>query len=294
LRDFDPDSGQWLSYDPFWNAGDPNGQSFCGGDPVNGFDPNGKCVENTPPSLYFGVAPVMANYIETTTDFQNGTSATTGLPGQSPIVYDQSQVVANSYNSVTMQTGQYFGFVSQNPLPDNWGQTTVTPITGAQIEEQNNIEGIKITLGGVLILATGTEELAPELLTTEGASTPLGFASADQFSQSVQELNAALAKSGVTDASIGVRGSSVTGVSFGTGQPFSAASDIDFFAESGQLTQGLRTSQNIPGFVNPNLINSTYDPIAEWSQIWSENLGRRVSVGGFQPGTVPAGPVIRP
>src|SRR5262249_33445318 len=101
-------------------------------------------------------------------------------------------------------------------------------------------------------------------------------------------------KSGITDATIGVRGSSVTGVSFSTGLPFGPASDIDFFVESRQLTQGLRTSQKIPGFVNPNLIHSTCDPIAEWSQIWSENLGRKVSVGGFQPGTVPVGPVIRP
>jgi hypothetical protein len=35
----------------FWNEHDPNGMSFCGGDPVNGFDSNGKCVENAPPSL---------------------------------------------------------------------------------------------------------------------------------------------------------------------------------------------------------------------------------------------------
>jgi RHS repeat-associated protein len=45
LRDYDPVSGQWLSYDPMWNDRDPNGQSFCGGDPVNGFDSNGRCVE---------------------------------------------------------------------------------------------------------------------------------------------------------------------------------------------------------------------------------------------------------
>ena len=104
----------------------------------------------------------------------------------------------------------------------------------------------------------------------------------------------ALAKSGITDGSIGVRGSSVTGVSYRTGKPFGPASDIDFFVESGQLTAGLKTSQNIPGFVHPKAINANFDPIAEWSQTWSGNLERKVSVGGFQPGTVPAGPVIRP
>ena len=50
-------TGQWLSYDPLWNAGDPNGQSFCGGDPVNGFDPNGKCGVNVPPNLSTTINP---------------------------------------------------------------------------------------------------------------------------------------------------------------------------------------------------------------------------------------------
>lgn len=123
---------------------------------------------------------------------------------------------------------------------------------------------------------------------------PRGFANAGQFGQATAELEMALAKSGITDASIGVRGSSVTGVSFRTGKPFGPASDIDFFVESRQITEGLTTSPNIPGFVHPNKIGASFDPIAEWSQIWSENLGRKVSVGGFQPGTVPVGPVIRP
>jgi RHS repeat-associated protein len=42
MRDYDPVSGQWLSYDPDWNEGDPNGQSYCGGDPINGFDSDGR------------------------------------------------------------------------------------------------------------------------------------------------------------------------------------------------------------------------------------------------------------
>ncbi len=47
MRDYDPVSGQWLSYDPFWNAGDPNGQSFCAGDPVNFTDPDGLMTAQT-------------------------------------------------------------------------------------------------------------------------------------------------------------------------------------------------------------------------------------------------------
>jgi RHS repeat-associated protein len=47
MRDYDPVSGQWLSYDPFWNALDPNGQSYCGGDPVNFTDPDGLMTAQT-------------------------------------------------------------------------------------------------------------------------------------------------------------------------------------------------------------------------------------------------------
>ena len=45
MRDYDPVSGQWLSYDPAWNDRDPNGQSFCGGDPINGFDADGRTTK---------------------------------------------------------------------------------------------------------------------------------------------------------------------------------------------------------------------------------------------------------
>jgi RHS repeat-associated protein len=40
-RAYDPESGSWLSFDPQWNALDPSGFSFAGGDPINFDDPNG-------------------------------------------------------------------------------------------------------------------------------------------------------------------------------------------------------------------------------------------------------------
>jgi RHS repeat-associated protein len=42
-RTYDPVAGNWLSYDPWWNIGDPDGYTFCAiGDPVNYFDPDGE------------------------------------------------------------------------------------------------------------------------------------------------------------------------------------------------------------------------------------------------------------
>jgi len=42
MRLYDPVAGMWLSYDPAWNAQDPNYLTFCGGDPINGFDSDGR------------------------------------------------------------------------------------------------------------------------------------------------------------------------------------------------------------------------------------------------------------
>ena len=57
LRVYDPVAGMWLSYDPEWNESDPNYLTFCGGDPVNGFDPQGKCGVNLPPNVTTTINP---------------------------------------------------------------------------------------------------------------------------------------------------------------------------------------------------------------------------------------------
>ena len=44
-RFYDPVAGMWLSPDPVWNSQDPSYWSYCGGDPVNHFDPTGRCIE---------------------------------------------------------------------------------------------------------------------------------------------------------------------------------------------------------------------------------------------------------
>ncbi len=41
-RTYDPVAGMWLSYDSVWNDADPNYLSFAGGDPINGFDSDGR------------------------------------------------------------------------------------------------------------------------------------------------------------------------------------------------------------------------------------------------------------
>jgi len=45
LRPYDPVSGRWLTYDSVFDERNPNGFSAFGGDPINGFDSDGRCVE---------------------------------------------------------------------------------------------------------------------------------------------------------------------------------------------------------------------------------------------------------
>ena len=51
LRPYDSVSGRWLTYDSVWNARDPNAYTFCGGDPVNGFDSDGRLDQNAPDEM---------------------------------------------------------------------------------------------------------------------------------------------------------------------------------------------------------------------------------------------------
>ncbi len=50
-RNYDPVAGRFMESDQVWSARDPNYYSFCGGDPINGFDPDGRCVSQ---ELKFG------------------------------------------------------------------------------------------------------------------------------------------------------------------------------------------------------------------------------------------------
>lgn len=118
----------------------------------------------------------------------------------------------------------------------------------------------------------------------------LGFGSYPEFTQAMRELQEALAKSGITDARVGVRGSAVTGKNFRTGEPFGPKSDIDVFAESGKLTEALKTSKTpgLEGMVHPDRIAKAFPELDAWSARWTEIAGRPVQVSGFKPGTLPA------
>jgi RHS repeat-associated protein len=83
-RPYDPVMGSFLSFDPVWNEGDPNGYSFCGGDCINGFDSDGRCFEAAGSAVKTGVQDVY-NVLYT------------GQVNPSPDVYDAAVDAAGDY-----------------------------------------------------------------------------------------------------------------------------------------------------------------------------------------------------
>ena len=79
-RYYNPESGSFLSSDPVWNAGDPNYYTFCGGDPINHFDPDGRCVE--------GAGTAVGGLITATANLVNNTLGATAYALASPFAPD--------------------------------------------------------------------------------------------------------------------------------------------------------------------------------------------------------------
>jgi hypothetical protein len=149
----------------------------------------------------------------------------------------------------------------------------------------------KLSNGDIVMNTVNTATIVATALsggTSLAATTvPRGFANAAQFERACAELCSALTESGLSDFSIGVRGSSITGRSFATGAPFNAASDIDFFVASSAM-RGFPI--NSYGLVYPSVLGRVFPALGEWSAAWSNTLGRSVTVGGFA--TVPEGSVL--
>jgi RHS repeat-associated protein len=214
-RVYSPVAQNWLSYDPAWNELDPNGFSYCGGDGLNYDDPDGKCVENAPQNLYFGIAPEMQTSIQTTTYFQNGSSATTGLPGEPDILYDQSQVSGWSYKKVTAPTGRYFSYISENGLPDNYGQTTIEPVNKFAVERQQNLEGLKIMAVGLLYadgIGGAVDATGLRLMTAKNTGLSLNLSSLSketlikELTGTTEQANRIIGRIGSGDVGVNILG----------------------------------------------------------------------------------------
>jgi RHS repeat-associated protein len=116
-RYYDPVAGNWFSFDPAWNERDPNGFTFCGGDPANYFDPTGAgnnpvgsetLGPSTTPSLPF--APV------------NPTQSTSVSPTESPT--ETSTSLASPFVSETTGENTGGGTSWLQEAEEQWGIDT--------------------------------------------------------------------------------------------------------------------------------------------------------------------------
>jgi hypothetical protein len=129
----------------------------------------------------------------------------------------------------------------------------------------------------------GVHDTTPE-------KVPHGFSSVEQFEQAGRELKSALAEAGIKYSEIGVRGSSVTGISSKGGEfRVSAegglpASDVDTYINLSNDI-GINPSKNIPGFIHPDKLLKRYPALQQWSDKWSTIMGREITPGAFLPGT---------
>jgi len=95
LRPYDPISGRWLTYDSVWNEIDASGMTFCGGDPINRVDADGRIT-----SQYYGSAS--ANQLNLSGSGANTVSSVSGSvnTGQTFFGVNTSLNIFNSSGTV--------------------------------------------------------------------------------------------------------------------------------------------------------------------------------------------------
>jgi hypothetical protein len=89
--------------------------------------------------------------------------------------YGPGQVAGNTYNIVSQPTDQWGLFVTTTPLPADYDQTTITPITKYDFQIQQNLQALEMTAIILATVATDTEEAAPELLSADEAGAANTF-----------------------------------------------------------------------------------------------------------------------
>jgi RHS repeat-associated protein len=175
-RRYGPTEGRWLSADPFGHSASMDLYSYCGGDPVNNDDPDGRCLgqdQNAPPAIQLGVAPIMQTQVEARYSLPDGTL--TPFSSEAQLLPPGSQLV--NAQTVTSPTGQYFSYAFfqdqyNGPLSDpNYGATTSAPITRSDIEMNQDVQALKILGMGLLYLDGEGEFIGPKMFSAASDST---------------------------------------------------------------------------------------------------------------------------
>ncbi len=147
-RYYGPQSGSWLSYDSVWNVRDPNWFTFCGDDPINYFDADGRLGSRWTEHARQVEINNPLDFLEAS--FYGGFGAIMQGAGSTPGVFDQARagMVSASQEISTYSGGQAF-LANTLRLPANFAfgttalindpTTTVPGIPGALAQLPGNI-----------------------------------------------------------------------------------------------------------------------------------------------------------
>ncbi len=164
LRPYDPVSGRWLTYDSVWNERDPNYYTFAGGEPIMGFDSDGRIT-----SAYY--ASTQSSQIDLG---NNNPPSITGTTDHGPLQFDTSEFTDRTFQPLTAD--QYWAIMDPSPQQPVYHSTdTIGPVPsyaavdglliGSDIDPNSQI-GQQVAFNNAVSYITapagGIGEIAPE------------------------------------------------------------------------------------------------------------------------------------
>ncbi len=204
LRPYDPVSGRWLTYDSVWNEIDASGMSYCGGDPINRADPDGRLSASASSSqLTLGVNSVPnINYnimpnAEIVVDPENGNSE---VPLNTSFIQ-----AAGSPSVVTLpiwDPGRGTTYMTTFPQQEQYMEVFTAAAYTAYQASQIGIMA--------LTMVSGQEQLLPEEMKLMAEDT--GLADLAQFRQELGPIPGGGQPNGGTLARLDIGGNSYYGI----------------------------------------------------------------------------------
>jgi len=198
MRTYDPVTGMWLSYDPTWNERDPNYLTFAGGDPVNGFDADGRIATGYYEGFTSGGIPANASssfmagyYSGGTTEAAAGTLFDESEAMNSPSTYiNGAESFANNVSTVYSDSGfvdaASYALTSWNMGGIYSGIANQNQVTGAPLGDwMQQAEAISSGVAGTAGIASGG--LGLYNMATASASTTAASAASGETASAVGE-----------------------------------------------------------------------------------------------------------
>jgi RHS repeat-associated protein len=149
-RYYDPVAGRWVSADSVWNGQDPNYFTFCGGDPINSFDPDGRWVKGMLST--YGEAETRRIQNETGDSFQIGLNTTEVINRASNDGASGGEALAEGgaylIGSFTGFTPAYEGFTKYD-IAGAYALTDPVDIWGRRIGGSLGVVGTGFTIQGM-------------------------------------------------------------------------------------------------------------------------------------------------